>query len=115
MTDEQIKHMADRFLGWKLPDNFSPDGGVSFKRTFNDHLPTPMKREPSGTNLLDATQADAMVRYMIEGMPAAEVERLRRIIGTLRGAFRVNMIRLKPDTSHREIDELLDRIERETV
>jgi hypothetical protein len=28
-----------------------------------------MKHEPSGTNLFDATQADAMVRYMIDGMP----------------------------------------------
>jgi hypothetical protein len=45
----------------------------------------------------------------------AEVERLRRIIGTLRTAFRVNMIRLKPEIAHQEIDELLDRIERETV
>jgi hypothetical protein len=71
MTEDQIKHMVDRFLGWKLPENFNPDDGISFKRTFNDHLPTPSKHEPSGTNLFDATQADAMVRYMIEGLPAA--------------------------------------------
>lgn len=70
MTEDQIKHMVNRFLGWRLPQNFNPDGGVSFKKTFNDHLPTPTKYEPSGTNLLDATQADAMVRYMIEGMPS---------------------------------------------
>ena len=70
MTDAQIKHMVDRFLGWKLPENFSPDGGVSFKKTFNEHTAHPMKHEPSGTNLFDATQADAMVRHMIEGMPS---------------------------------------------
>ncbi|MBY9051665.1 hypothetical protein K7462_30780, partial [Pseudomonas fluorescens] len=69
MTDAQIKYMVDRFLSWKLPADFNPDGGVSFKKTFNDHLPTPSKHEPSGTNLLDATQATAMVRYMIEGIP----------------------------------------------
>jgi hypothetical protein len=69
MDDAQIKHMVDRFLCWKLPESFNPDGGISFKRTFNDHLPTPMKNEPVGTNLLDATQADAMVRYMVAGMP----------------------------------------------
>ena len=69
MTNQQIKHMVDRFLGWRLPENFSPDAGISFKPTFNDHLPQPMKYEPSGTNLFDATQADAMVRYMVEGMP----------------------------------------------
>lgn len=70
MTEAQIKHMVDRFLNWRLPENFNPDGGVSFKKTFNDHLPTPSKYEPSGTNLLNATQADAMVRHMIEGMPS---------------------------------------------
>ena len=30
MTDEQIKHMANRFLGWPIPENFNPDGGISF-------------------------------------------------------------------------------------
>ena len=71
MTDAQIKHMVDRFLGWRLPENFTPDAGISFKPTFNDHLPVPMKHEPTGTNLFDATQADAMVRYLVEGLPAA--------------------------------------------
>lgn len=71
MTEDQIKHLVSRFLGWKLPENFSPDAGISFKKTFNDHLPTPSRHEPSGTNLFDAAQANAMVRHMIEGMPAA--------------------------------------------
>ncbi|WP_205928010.1 hypothetical protein [Rhizobium leguminosarum] len=68
MPDEQIKHMVDRFLSWKLPENFNPDGGISFKREFNEHTAHPMKHEPSGTNLLDAMQAEAMVRYLVEGM-----------------------------------------------
>lgn len=68
MDEAQIKHMVNRFLGWRLPDNFNPDGGISFKPTFNDHLPTPMRHEPCGTNLFDATQAEAMVRHMIEGL-----------------------------------------------
>lgn len=68
-TDEQIKYMRDRFLGWKLPENFNPDNGISFKPTFNDHLPEPMKREPSGTNLFDAQQAEQMIRYMLDGLP----------------------------------------------
>lgn len=73
MKEDQIKHMVDRFLGWKLPENFNPDGGVSFpKKMFNEHTtPHPMKYEPIGTNLLDAEQATAMVRHMIEGMPQA--------------------------------------------
>jgi hypothetical protein len=71
MAEDQIKYMVDRFLGWKLPDNFNPDAGISFKKTFNEHTAHPMKHEPSGTNLFDATQADAMVRYMTEGMPVS--------------------------------------------
>lgn len=69
MTDNQIKHMVDRFLSWKLPENFNPDAGISFKKFYNEHMTPPSKSEPSGTNLFDATQADAMVRYMVEGMP----------------------------------------------
>lgn len=72
MNEAQIKYMVDRFLAWKLPESFNPDGGISFKRTFNEHMPFgPQKHEPSGTNLFDATQADAMVRHMIDGMPEA--------------------------------------------
>lgn len=71
MTDEQIKHMVTRFLAWNLPENFNPDGGITFKRDFNENTPYPMKHEPSGTNLLDYTQAQAMVRHMLEGMPEA--------------------------------------------
>ena len=69
MHDDQIKYMVGRFLGWKLPDNFSPDAGISFKPTYNDHLPQPTKHEPTGTNLFDARQAKAMVEYMLEGLP----------------------------------------------
>lgn len=69
VTDDQIKYMVDRFLCWKLPANFNPDAGISFKAAFNEHTAYPMKHEPSGTNLFDATQTDAMVRYMIDGLP----------------------------------------------
>jgi len=69
MRDEQIKYMVERFLQWRLPDNFNPDGGISFKPTFNEHTTHPMKAEPVGTNLFDYTQAEAMVRHMVEGMP----------------------------------------------
>lgn len=68
ITDKQIKHMVERFLGWRLPENFNPDAGISFKREFNEHTAHPMKHEPTGTNLFDYAQAEDMVRYMIEGM-----------------------------------------------
>lgn len=67
MTEDQIKHMVNRFLGWKLPENFNPDDGISFEPIAGKDGPFPFRRTPSGTNLFDATQADAMVRYMMEG------------------------------------------------
>lgn len=68
MTDEQIKHMVQRFLAWKLPDAFRPDNGISFTPPFPEE-PMRSRHWPSGTNLFDATQAETMVRHMIEGMP----------------------------------------------
>lgn len=73
MFKDQIKHMVDRFLGWKLPSDFNPDNGISFERLAGTNGPHPFVREPSGTNLFDATQATAMVSYMIEGLPSGEV------------------------------------------
>lgn len=60
MTNDQIKYMTNRFLMWRLPDDFAPDNGVSFK----GHA----QHWPVGTNLLTATQAEAMVRFMVDGM-----------------------------------------------
>ena len=62
MTNEQIKHMVDRFLNWKLPKTFNPDNGISYSRP-NYHP------NVDATNLFDAVQADAMVRHMLEGLP----------------------------------------------
>ncbi|WP_205910189.1 RuvC family protein [Rhizobium rhizophilum] len=72
MTDEQIKHMVDRFLGWKLPDDFSPDARISFKADFNELTDFQMKHEPVGTNLLSAAQAEAMVRHLLAGLPPSQ-------------------------------------------
>jgi hypothetical protein len=70
LTDEQIKYMVDRFLQWRLPENFNPDGGISFKRIGNEHRPEwSYKNEPVGTNLFDATQTEAMIRHLVDGMP----------------------------------------------
>lgn len=68
MRDEQIKYMVKRFLAWRLPENFNPDGGVSFKKIRNEHTTFPAKNEPVGTNLLDATQAEEMIRYLVDGL-----------------------------------------------
>ena len=56
MTEAQIKYMVDRFLGWRLPENFNPDGDVSFKRLENRHHhpeASPFYPMPGGTNYWD--------------------------------------------------------------
>lgn len=52
------EEMVTRFLGWRLPEDFSPDCGISFtKRPRNDW--------PVGTNLLTAAQARAMLEHVL--------------------------------------------------
>lgn len=63
MNDMQIREMVNRFLSWRLPDDFDPDGGIYFS-------PVPYRSAwPRGTNLLNATQAEALVRHLV-GAPA---------------------------------------------
>jgi hypothetical protein len=69
ITPNQVKYMVDRFLGWRLPKDFNPDAGISYTRP--NYEPN-VDATPSGTNLFDASQAAAMVRHMVEGMPGPE-------------------------------------------
>ena len=65
--EELIKAMVDRFLCWRLPDNFSPDAGIAFTKP-DELYPYRENTEhlwPTGTNLFDAVQADQMVRHML--------------------------------------------------
>lgn len=91
MTEEQIKSMVDRFLQWKLPEDFAPDNGISFKRDFNEHTAHPMKHEPTGTNLLTAAQAEAMIRFITDEV--AYVETIQKI------ADDIKALKLHPVTS----------------
>lgn len=84
MQDEQIKHMVDRFLAWKLPAKFRPDNGISFNRVVNGGTEHQYYREPMGTNLLDAIQAAEMVRFMVEGLPTPMQDDLAGLIAYLR-------------------------------
>lgn len=64
MNEQQIDEMVNRFLGWKLPKDFSPDAGILFKPTKPDGYDEPGSW-PVGTNLLTADQALAMVKHML--------------------------------------------------
>ena len=60
-----IKKVVDKFLNWKLPKDFNPDAGISFKPGYNEHTDHPMRHEPVGTNLFDADQAKQMFEYVL--------------------------------------------------
>lgn len=67
-----VAEMVDRFLGWRLPEDFHPDAGIEF-------TPPPEGFEhiwPTGTNLFTAEQADLMVRHMLGS--ASELATLER-------------------------------------
>lgn len=67
-----IKTMVDRFLGWPLPEDFSPDAGISFKPIYNEGTPYQNRHRPIGTNLFNADQARQMFEYLLETAPAPE-------------------------------------------
>lgn len=60
--------MVNRFLSWQLPDDFSPDGGIEFRKTAE------WQHGPTGTNLLNAQQAEAMIRHLLYPSPAEVVD-----------------------------------------
>lgn len=66
-----IRAMATRLMGWKLPKDFSPDGGISFKRESDYDHPEfgRTKFEPIGTNLFSVAQAEQMLAYLFEAQP----------------------------------------------
>ena len=69
MDDAKIKQMVSRFLAWKLPADFSPDSGISFKSHYEGIDGEPWPHNPTGTNLFTWTQAEAMVRHMLGQEP----------------------------------------------
>jgi hypothetical protein len=77
-----VNKMVDRFLGWKLPDNFTPDAGISFTKETHGHT-----FEPIGTNLFTAEQAKTMFEYCIHYQSDFNLEytaiRIRRLLNAL--------------------------------
>jgi hypothetical protein len=64
-TEDDVREMAQRFLAWRLPNDFNPDGGISFTPIINGATGQPYAPGPTGTNLLTYTQAIEMVRHLI--------------------------------------------------
>jgi hypothetical protein len=63
-----VGKMVDRFLGWRLPTDFCPDNGISFKPESDYEHPElgRTKYEPIGTNLFHAEQAKEMFEHAVE-------------------------------------------------
>ena len=84
MKKTMIDKMVDRFLGWRLPEPFRPDAGISFTPEYNVEYmekqgKPPMRHEPVGTNLFDADQARAMILHMLGDAlkPLTETQAIR--------------------------------------
>lgn len=62
-----MQEIVNRFLCYKLPKDFQPDGGISFKRESDYEHPEHGRHrfEPTGTNLLTAEQAKAMFEHVL--------------------------------------------------
>jgi hypothetical protein len=54
-----VNAMVTRFLTWKLPETFCPDGYIGFNREGAENA------WPTGTNLFSAPEVKAMLRHMV--------------------------------------------------
>ena len=61
LPDDRIDDMVNRFLSWKLPNDFNPDCGIEFTPLDSEHC------WPVGTNLFTADQAKEMIKHVIFG------------------------------------------------
>ena len=70
VPDDVIEQAVNRFLSWKLPKDFKPDGGMVFIPTKGRGYDSP--HWPIGTNLFNAQQAREMLRYVLAAAPEAK-------------------------------------------
>lgn len=71
VTDDMVR----RFLSWPLPKEFHPDGGV---RRDDAYLAAFPMHWPTGTNLLHAGQARAMLEHVLSPPAPANADKLIR-------------------------------------
>lgn len=84
VVSPNVSEMVNRFLGWTLPRDFSPDCGIVFNREVNipvdgelvkmDRYDAPGGFKPVGTNLFTADQAKAMIEYLLTTPPTSEAQ-----------------------------------------
>lgn len=98
VTDE----MVTRFLGWRLPDDFMPDCGISFKSSGHPN------GWPVGTNLFTAGQARKMLEHILCAIAAPPVTaehhpifgKMESLGAPFEEILHDNLFDLYTDTSH---------------
>jgi hypothetical protein len=68
--EEIIKEATNRFLRWKLPDTFRPDGGISYD---------PNVCETVGTHVFTAQEATEMFRFCLEDTITTFADEIRKV------------------------------------
>jgi hypothetical protein len=63
-TSEELDRLVNRFLAYSFPEDFHPDGGITFEKFGNVGTKHQYTRRPMGTNLLDARQAREMFEHL---------------------------------------------------
>jgi len=58
-SNADIENMVSKFLCWKLPIDFTPDGGIDFFVNINP------RHWPTGTNLFHSIQVEEMFRHCL--------------------------------------------------
>lgn len=79
--------MVNRFLGWRLPEDFHPDGGIVFTSSYDNGTKQGGRHEPEGTNLFNAEQAEAMIQFMLEDLPEEPKESSVELVWAIAGMF----------------------------
>jgi hypothetical protein len=120
--DNIIRAAADKLMGWKLPEDFYPDCGISFKKLSDYDHPEfgRTKYEPTGTNLFNVTQARAMFEYCLisaitqELTNSGEISALTyqtRVKQWLDSCFSQEVISDKAERNRRFIEEAIELVQ----
>lgn len=101
---KEIDEMVIRFLGWKLPEDFGPDAGISFDREYRAKWGTPV-----GTNLFTAGQAKAMLEYVVGPVLADTFQ--NRVQPWLMECFGAMIAGDREERNHRFLEESLELVQ----
>ena len=107
-----IDKMVNRFIRWKLPQDFGPDAGVTFNP---GHIAPSSPHWPTGTNLLTADQARQMFEHVTADEPAEGLQPHQQRVVTEKAELDEKANALSNFIGHSPIFETLDAAEQERL